>query len=134
MIDSMVTATMPKLNQKLIAQAAASSYSELGVAYSKPIHEINYSNNLVRTRKNYYDSKAELPEGMRMSTAGEELAIQLALERAGKDPRKAAVFKDYFGRNNDDWYAWQWTETGLRVPNGYDASKFETDAHGRKYW
>jgi hypothetical protein len=97
-------------------------------------YEIDHASKLVRTGKNYYDSKAQIPEGHRMSTAGEELAIQLAIERAGKDPRKAEVFNDLFGRKNGGWYAWQWTETGLRVPKGRKADKYETDPQGRKYW
>lgn len=69
-----------------------------------------------------------------MSTAGEELAIQLALERGGKDPRKAKAFDDLFARGPDKIYMWQWTETGLRVPNGRKAGAYETDGQGRKYW
>jgi hypothetical protein len=69
-----------------------------------------------------------------MSTAGEELAIQLALERAGKDTREAEIFNDLFARNVDKIYIWQWTETGLRVPKGRRAGKYETDTQGRKYW
>src|SRR3989338_8273112 len=71
---------------------------------------------------------------MRMSTAGEELDIQLAIERAGEDPRKAGVFDDLFARGPDKIYMWQWTETGLRVPKGRKADAYETDAQGRKYW
>lgn len=130
----MPTAALPEVKERLVVPAVSSSYPTLGAAYKHGGYEISYANRLVRTGKHYYDSKAEILEGMRISTAGEELAIQLALERAGKDPRKAEVFNDLFGRKNSSWYAWQWTETGFRVPKGREADKYETDTQGRKYW
>ena len=84
----MATASLPELKERLVVPAVSSVYPTLGVAYKHAGGDVNYSRGLVRTGKHYYDSKAEIPEGMRMSTAGEELAIQLALERAGKDPEK----------------------------------------------
>ncbi|MBI5060723.1 MAG: hypothetical protein HZB67_00235 [Candidatus Aenigmarchaeota archaeon] len=129
----MVTTALPEVKERLVVPAVSSSYPTLGAAYNHGSYEVKYADRLVRTGKNYYDSKAEIPEGYRMSTAGEELAMQLALERIDKDPRKAAVFDDIFGRNNGGWYAWQWTETGLRVPKGRKADAYETDAQGRKY-
>jgi hypothetical protein len=69
-----------------------------------------------------------------MSTAAEELAIQLELERAGEDPRNAKAFDDLFGRNDDQRYIWQWTATGLRVPKGRKPNAYEVDNQGRKYW
>jgi len=104
------------------------------VTYSSPEGEIEYSPYMTKTGNNYYDSKAEIPEGYRMSTAAEELAIQLALEREGKDPRKSEVFNDLFARGPDKIYMWQWTETGLRMPKGRDPKSYETDPQGRKYW
>lgn len=93
-----------------------------------------YSQDLVKTGTNYYESKELIPEGMRMSTAAEELAIQNVLERAGVDPRKAMIFYDLLGKNMREWHAWQWTETGIRIPKGYKPNKYETDGQGRKYW
>ncbi len=124
----------PALNKRLFVTPASSSYPVLRVAYKRDGYEVDYTDQLVMTDKHYHDSKAEIPEGLRMSTAGEELVIQLALERAGKDPRKANVFDDLFARGPDKIYLWQWTETGLRVPQGRKADKFKTDAQGRKYW
>lgn len=137
---------------------------------------------LFKTGKNYQDSKAQLPDGYRMSTQEEELVCQLdyemyhqILERTDKsislpwdievlrrllgnyaenncqkeainyvlsiegtnakqDPREAMIFDDIFGRNASKWHALQWTETGLRVPNGMDSDKYETDVNGNKYW
>src|SRR3989344_7702125 len=130
----MPTATMHEVKERLVLQPASSTYQTLGNAYKHSGSIVKYSGSLRRTGKHYYDSKAEIPEGMRMSTAAEELAIQLALERAGKDPRKAETFDDLFGRNSGCSYGFQFTETGLRVPKGRKAGKYETDAQGRKYW
>ncbi len=119
--------------EKLVMPPVSSSYPSIG-KYKSAEHIIDYSPKLTRTGKNYYDSKAGITDDSRISTAAEELAIQLGLERAGKDPRQADVFDDLFGRNNGGWYAWQWTETGLRVPKGRNPAKYETDSNGRKYW
>ena len=125
--------TTPEIKERLIVPAARSSHSTLGTAYSHAGHQIEYSPGLFQTGKNYHGSKALIsPSYDRMSTAAEELAIQLGLEIAGIDPRKADVFGDLFGRNG--WYAWQLTETGLRVPKGRKAGVHETDPQGRKYW
>ncbi|MBI3190785.1 hypothetical protein HYZ41_03715 [archaeon] len=130
----MATASLPEMKERLVLPAVSSGYPTLGATYKQSRYEVDHASRLVKTGKHYYDSKAEIPEGMRMSTAGEELAIQLALERAGKDPRKAKIFDDLFARGPDKVYMWQWTETGLRVPKGREAVKYEIDAQGRKYW
>ncbi|MFH0890150.1 MAG: hypothetical protein V1836_03370 [Candidatus Aenigmatarchaeota archaeon] len=123
----------PKSMEKFVIQPSSYSYTTIGTAYNSPRREIEYSAALTKTGKNYYDSKIVVPANERMSTAAEELAIQLSLERAGKDPRKAEAFNDLYGRNTLDWCAWQWTDTGLRVPEGRDPGKYET-IDGRKYW
>jgi len=130
----MATASLPELKERLVLPAVSSSYPTLGANYKQVGYEVNHASRLVRTGKHYYDSKAGIPEGFRMTTAGEELAIQLALEHSGNDPRKANIFDDLFARGSDKVYMWQWTETGLRVPKGMEASKYEIDAQGRKYW
>lgn len=117
--------------QQLVMQPAG--YPVLG-GYRRARHVIDYSIALTRTGKNYYDSKSSIPAGYRMSTAAEELAIQLGLEKAGQDPRQVEAFNDILAINNNDWHAWQWTETGLCVPEGRDPNKYQTDSHGRKYW
>ncbi len=184
---------LPELNKRLVLPAASSIYPTLGASYKQGAYEISHTGRLVRTDKHYYDSKAGIPEGLRMTTAGEELAIQLKYEKVaniirrtdereilGKnpseladellkyastedereaisyvfreesdamnsvfaqtngilipDPRKSVVFDDLFARGPEKIYMWQWTETGLRVPKGREADRYETDAHGRKYW
>lgn len=124
----------PELKERLNIPASSSNYPALGNSYKQAGYPIEYSHNLTRTGKDYYNSKARIPKGYRMTTAAEELAIQLELERSGADPRKANVFDDLFARNDSHTYVWQWTETGLRVPKGYKADKFETGEQGRKYW
>ncbi len=185
--------TLRETKERLIIPPVSSIYPALGVAYENGGYEINHAGLLVRTGKHYYYSKAEIPAGFRMTTAGEELAIQIPYEIVAKilertdvkdvlaaksytdikqilesyakttseksaiqyvfdaesesiqqtidekdkliiDPRKAKVFDDLFARGPDEIYMWQWTETGLRVPKGREAGKYETDAQGRKYW
>ena len=133
----MATTPLPELKERLVIPAISSSYPMLGANYKQVGYEVNHASRLVRTGKHYYDSKAGIPEGFRMTTAGEELAIQLALERAGNDPRKAEVFDDLFGRKNGGWYAWQWTETFLRVPKGKQnlgKPDYVDPKTGYKYW
>ena len=128
----MVITSLPKTTEKSSFPVVTSRYSF--AKYKQDSYELNYAKQLVRTGKNYHVSKSEIPEGYRMSTAGEELAIQLALERAGKDPRKAEIFDNLFARGPENIYMWQWTETGLRVPKGREADRYVTDGQGRKYW
>ncbi|MBI1971806.1 MAG: hypothetical protein HYS53_00755 [Candidatus Aenigmarchaeota archaeon] len=113
--------------QQLVTRPTSSAYPLIGTAYKSRANTIDYSPGLTKAGKNY-------PSGQRMSTAAEELAIQLGLERAGKDSRRADVFDDLFGRNHSNWRASQWTDTDLRVPKGRDPDKYETDGQGRKYW
>lgn len=120
--------------ERLVMQPASSSYPSIGTTYKRAGYTIEYSPALTRTDRNYYGSETLIPSGQRMSTAAEELAIQLGLEKVGKDPRKEAVFNDLFGRKDCTWDAWQWTDTGLRVPKGWDPTKYETDSKDRKYW
>ena len=127
--------------QKLVEaqiQPVSSTYRVLKIVdertFSQPAHSFRYSPTLTRTEKNYRDSEAEIPEGSRMSTAAEELAIQLALERSRQDPRKASVFNDLFARENNGWYAWQWTETGLRIPEGWENGRYQKDEKGNKQY
>ncbi|MBI3413205.1 MAG: hypothetical protein HY051_03940 [Candidatus Aenigmarchaeota archaeon] len=136
-------ASNPEIMEKLVMQPVSSSYPTLGSSYSHKGHQIEYAPRLVRTGKNYYKSRGGIPKGERMSTAAEELAIQLGMEKAGIDPRTAEVFYDLFARNESHvyiWrnelpvYIWQLTETGLRVPKGCDPHKYETNGQGDKYW
>ncbi len=124
----------PSPMKKFIIPSASSDYPTQGKAYMSERHKIEYLPSLVRAGSNYYNSKYGIVYGVRMSTAAEELAIQRGMEMSGKDPRRGGEFKDIFTRNGHHWYAWQWTETGLRVPAGRDPNKYETDEQGRKYW
>jgi len=97
------------------------------------IQEIIYSSHLIRTSNlNYYQIKEGLQQGLRMSTAGEEYRIQLAQERASKDLSESKVFSDLFTADDDGNYVWQWTNTGLRVPSGWEDGRYMKDKKGNK--
>jgi len=107
---------MPKLDEDLIT-----------------IEEIIYSSHLIKAPTlNYYQIKEVLPQGYRMSTAVEELKIQLAQEKASKDLREAKPFIDLFSKDKNGNYIWQWTATGLRVPRGWECARYEIDRKGDK--
>ncbi|MBI3413666.1 MAG: hypothetical protein HY051_06355 [Candidatus Aenigmarchaeota archaeon] len=127
-------ASNPEIMEKLVMQPASSFYRPIRTTYNRQGYTIEYSLALTRTGRNHYHTKTLIPLGQRMSTAGEELAIQLGMEKAGRDPRQEAAFNDLFARNASHLHARQWTETGLMVPKGYRADRFETDSQGRRYW
>src|SRR3989338_4826980 len=109
-ISDFMAAIIQDLKERMDVPAAISIYPTLGNTYTRAAYPIEFSNRLVRTGKNYYDSE---PANDRMSTAAEELAMQLGLEKAGQDPRNAEAFNDLFGRNNPHDYdphdcIWQW--------------------------
>ena len=80
----MVIATLPELKEKLVVPAVSSNYPALGATYRHIGYEINYADRLVKTYKNSEDFIQELGiEGLRMSTAAEELAMQLNYEIVG---------------------------------------------------
>ena len=126
-----------ELKEKLTVPVAISFYPGLAV-YRHSGYEIEYSPKIEITGKNYHDSKAQLTDGTKFSKAADELAIQLGYEKAGIDPRskKAKAFNDIFGRNKEKIYAWQWTDTFLRIPsNKLNPEKPDyIDKHGRKFW
>ncbi len=130
--------SLPPLRNKIRIHPALCRYPALGLAYRQKGYEIQYADRLVHLPDQDFYVVSRFLEGLgdgrRMSTAAEELAIQLQLERAGQDPRTAPAFDDLFGRNDDGRYFWQWTATGLRVPEGRDPTVYEKDEKGRKYW
>ena len=116
------------------APRAASVYPSIGRAYTSPSHSFSCSPTLVRTGKNYYDSlqalaemieRGELPADTRFMTQAEGLGIENSYKRQGRDPRKAEEFKDYFAKNRDKVYMWEWTSTGLRVPKGWEKGRVD---------
>ncbi|MFH1630790.1 MAG: hypothetical protein ABIA21_01010 [Candidatus Aenigmatarchaeota archaeon] len=116
-----MSTALPELNRKAEIPAI------VPVRYLRDASSIEYSDRLVRTHnKSYYENRSDLSgKDYRMSAQCEELAIQLALEKVGQDPRKAEVFNDLFARNDDKRYVWQWTRTGLRVPKGWEGGKID---------
>ena len=119
-------------NERMIVPAASSCYPAFDASFDR--YGLDCSTRLIKTGKDCYDSKRDLPTGRRMSTETEELAIQLAFEELGVHPRDAEPFADIFGKNEDGSYALLWTKTGFRVPRGRDPEKYITDKQGRKYW
>ena len=127
------------LTEMLVLPPVSSAYPSRGTAYTRNSAVVHYATRLVRTgavgrATSYYDLKAAMPKGLRMSTAAEEYALQHALEDADMDPGTAPVFEDLFGRNDDTWYVEQPTATGLRVPKGREPTVYESDRQGNKYW
>ena len=110
-------------------QKAASVYPLIGKVYTRSSHSFSCSPTLVRTGKNYYDSlqvlaemieRGELPADTRFMMQAEGLGIENSYKRQEKDPRKAEEFRDYFAKNRDKVYMWEWTSTGLRVPKSWE--------------
>lgn len=130
--------SLPPLKKRIRIERGRSRYPALGLAYRRSAYEIVFADRLLPVpNQDFYVLQRfvdGLGAGRRISTAAEELAIQLKFERADQDPRNALVFDDLFARNEDKKYFWQWTATGLRVPEGRTPLVYETDAKGRKYW
>jgi len=132
-----MTLTIPDLKERIVVPAASSIYPEIGASYSRPAYEMKYSNNLVIGCKNYYDSEAEIPEGPRMSTSAEELAIQLGYARAGINLRSEKANALYCLLRENYWNEWQWTATGLRVSPDMRKPPEQpdyVDDQGNKFW
>lgn len=132
---------IPKTDRKLVVPVASSSYPELGI-YGHGEYKIKNTLHFTRTPDmSYYQIKGQLPAGYRMSTAGEELDIELDLKRIFKDLSKEKIFdeppiNEYCAGYRMGLYIWQCTETFLRVPKGKqnpDKPDY-TDSRGRKYW
>ncbi len=85
--------------KELLLPAASSTHPEIGAAYEQDAYAIKYSHGLTIPEDfrhysiSYYDLKSEIPEGFRMSTAAEELAMQLMYERAINVIRSATMEK-----------------------------------------
>jgi hypothetical protein len=130
----MKTQTKIVLDRKFDVSRTASVYPTIGKAYMCPSHSFICSPRVVKTGKNYYDSlkifteiigQGKLPSGAKLMTQAEGLAIERSYQKEGKDPRSAEEFKDYFAKNKDEWNAWEWTLTGLRVPKGWENGKVD---------
>ena len=80
-VFKMAAIIISEITEKLVLPTVILSYPKLEAIYKQGSYEVDYANRLERTDRNYYGSKAGIPTGFRMSTAGEELAIQLKYER-----------------------------------------------------
>jgi len=91
------------------------------------IYPLQYSSRLFRTRKDFYDNLKIAAE--RSVAAGkvimppdaneEEQYIYVQKISGAKRPSDVEELQDYFAKNEDGWYAWAYTLTGLRVPEKY---------------
>ncbi len=122
---------IPKLNVRRIA--LANYIDRHAIKFTRPSYEIRTSSRLVKTGASYYDSLKLLPDGIRFSTAAEELSAQLDLEAQGKDPRQPDLYKSLFDGNGGVSYQWVLTLTGLRIPDGVKPGEHDV-RNGRKYF
>ena len=134
-VNYMPTQTEIALNA-FEAPRATSVYPSMGKAYLRHAHSFSASPRIVRTGKSYYDSqkvlaemieRGELPADARFMTQAEGFDIENSYKARAKDPRKAPEFDDYFARNKDKTYLWEWTSNGLRVPKGWENGRIDTD-------
>ena len=130
----MAVQTEIALDRQFDIPRAVSVYPQIGRAYLKPAHSVSISPRVIRTDKNYYDSqkvlaemieRGELPSDARFMSQAKGRGIERSYLMQGKDPRKADEFKDHFGKNENNWYAWELTSTGLRVPKGWENGRVD---------
>ncbi len=120
---------LPLFREKLIIPDEHSIYQPLSRAYTRRGYELHVPDNIVGSAyKSYYDLQHELPVGVSVSSAQEELFRQLYLENNGKGI-KAPEYRGLLNENRE-----QWTSTGLRVPRGFDRDERVMGPDGREYW
>src|SRR3989338_2691380 len=104
---------------------ATSVPTDRKIEVPKDTYSLQYSPRLVRTRADFYDTfimavRMTDPEMMATGkylsppSAGEEEAIYRKVTPDAKKLRNVEELRDYFANNDDGWYAWGWTSTGLR--------------------
>ena len=97
-----------------------------------PEYILEYDEHLKRTGMDYPKSLRGFGKGFMVSSSEDEMRILLELKERGQDPRGAAAYADIFHRN--DYCAWQWTRTWLKVPKGWENGRYQTNATGdREY-
>ncbi len=93
-------------------------------------YTLRYSPRLVRTGADFYDTIMSavrmtdpemLASGLylRPPTAGEEEAVYRKVSHGATELRDVDELRDYFNNNDECWYAWGHTLTGLRIPEKY---------------
>ncbi|MAG35041.1 MAG: hypothetical protein CL878_02150 [Dehalococcoidia bacterium] len=101
-------------------------------------YDIKYATQLTSGENHTYYALAEgISAGDRISTAAEELALQMQVEQQDGDLREADVFHELFDRGAEDIpFTWQWTSTALRVPEDRTNPLHpdHRDEQGRAYW
>ncbi len=92
----------------------------------RDIYPLQYSPRLVRTRADFYDTlqiAAKMAvagsNNLGLPTAGEEQHIYVQSSASAKRLRGVEELMDYFAKNEERWFAWGHTLTGMRVPKEY---------------
>jgi len=106
-----------------------SSYSQGNVTYTRPGYVIECQKDLTKINYGFYESVVIMVQtakdgnwpvsNIHLITQAEAHAIEKSYLSKGMDPLEAPEFADYFKR------IWEWTLTGLRVPEGLDPVKSE---------
>ena len=95
-------------------------------AYATQPYTLPHSPRLIRTGKDFYDSLKIAAEmavkeypNLRLSTIADEQHIYAQKSPGAIKLKDVEEFRDYFGDNVENWFAWSHTLTGLRVPERY---------------
>lgn len=108
--------------------------SKRGKGVKSQPYTFKYSNRMVATGKDYYNSLGMLSGKYKMSYSSEELALQLMVEEQGIIPRLSPIFEDIFGScKRMELPVRQWTATALRIPDGQEPEQFDV-FDNRRYW
>lgn len=98
----------------------------LELTYSNSV--VEYSSRLVRTRADFYDTLKQVAtmavateKTLTLPTAAEEQALFALTSKGAETLASVEELKDYFGRNDEGWYAWGHTLTGIRIPETFVA-------------
>lgn len=106
------------------------------VAYFRPAYTIELSPTLIHTPDmNFYKALEalarkmkddELPDDTRFLMQNEGHAKAQAYRNQGEDPRKAPEFGDYFAKNRNKLYLWEWTLNALRADKGWENGRIDS--------
>ncbi len=120
---------LPSFRDKLLIPDERSEYRHRSMAYTRRGYELQVPDSVVSSAyRSYYDLQHELPVGVSVSSAQEELFRQLYLENRGRGV-EAPEYRRLLNEKRE-----QWTSTGLRVPDGFDRDESVIGPDGREYW
>lgn len=106
------------------------------IAYSRPAYPIELSPSLIHTPgMNFYKvlealarriKDSELPEDTRFFLQNEGHAKAQSYRNQDKDPRNAPEFLNYFTKNRNGLYLWEWTLNALRAEKGWESGRIDS--------